>query len=249
VDAVSAELAELKDLRTGRVRIAAFPSASATIIPEFLIKMAVSFQGISVSFTEAEPPEAVSLLRAGAVDMVLSFSYPGAIEDPHRISTNGLAVANLFEDEVLIALPEAAWGHEQGAISLGQLSQEQWITGCERCQTYLLNVCADAGFTASVRMQTENYSALLTMVAGGLGVGLVTRLALNSVSVPDGVVLRRFSAIGPRRIHLVTTQRARQMPSLAATISAILSLDGTQWGLTPMQKRRSVSSRPPLSGD
>ena len=53
----------------------------------------------------------------------------------------------------------------------------------------------------------------------------------------------------PRRIHLVTTQRARQMPSLAGTMSAILSLDATQWGLASMLKRRAVAPRRPLSGD
>lgn len=249
VDAVTTELAELKDMRSGRVRIAAFPSASATIIPELLIKMATTYPGISISYTEAEPPEAMALLREGAVDMVLSFSYPGSVEDPHRTSTTGLAVANLFEDEVMIALPHAEWGRYLGEITLEELSHEQWITGCERCQTYLLNVCESAGFEATVGMQTENYSALLSMVGGGLGVGLVTRLALNSINVPDGVVLRRFSAIGPRRIHLVTTQRARLMPSLAATMSAILSLDGTRWGLSSMLKRHKVSPRPPLSGD
>jgi molybdate transport repressor ModE-like protein len=242
VDSLSAELAELKELRAGRVRIAAFPSASATIVPELLTRLAASHPGISLSYVEAEPPEAVALLREGSVDLVLSFSYPGTVEDPHRISTTGLAVANLFDDEVLIALPRAAWGEHDDDITLEDLADEQWVTGCERCQTYLLNVCESAGFSATIGMRTENYSALLSLVGGGHGVGLVTRLALTSMSVPDSVVVRSFPAIGPRRIHLVTTQRDRLMPGLAAARSAVASIDGSRWGLAA--PHRTAPARP-----
>lgn len=239
VDAASAELAELAETRSGRVRIAAFPSASATIVLDLLTSMATTHPGISLSYVEAEPPEAVALLRDGSVDLVLSFSYPGSVEDPHRTSTTGLAVANLYDDEVLIALPRADWGGHDGEITLDELAHEQWVTGCERCQTYLLNVCESAGFTASVGMRTESQAALLSLVGGGHGVGLVTRLALTSIPVPDGVVVRRFPAIGPRRIHLVTAQRNRLMPGLAATMSTLASLDADRWGLT----RLSVPGR------
>ena len=239
VDAASAELADLAQTRAGRVRIAAFPSASATIVPDLLTRMAASHPGVTLSYAEAEPPEAVAQLREGSVDLVLTFSYPGTVEDPHRTSTTGLAVANLFDDEVLIALPRVTWGEHDSDITLEELAHEQWVTGCERCQTYLLNVCETAGFSATVGMRTENQAALLSLVGGGHGVGLVTRLALTSIAVPDGVVLRRFPAIGPRRIHLVTTQRDRLMPGLAAAVATLASLDVERWGLT----RLSVPAR------
>lgn len=231
VKAVSEELAELSGMRTGQVRIAAFPTASSTIVPAILLELADRYPGIAASYVEAEPPEAVEMLRNGTVDVVLTFSYTGNHDDPHRASTTGLAVATVFEDEIMLALPESRWGPD-AQLSLDQLSEEKWITGCERCKQHLLEVCEDVGFIATAPLQTENYAALLAMVGGGLGVGLVSRLALSGVPIPDGVFLRRFPPIGPRRIHLVTSPTARHVPSIAATLNVIFELGGERWGMT-----------------
>src|ERR1700761_4379184 len=63
VESVHAELDELAGLRTGRVRLAAFPSALATLVPAAAARVTAEHPGIELSLSEAEPPEALSALR------------------------------------------------------------------------------------------------------------------------------------------------------------------------------------------
>ena len=69
------ELAGVAALRRGRVRLAAFPSASATLVPRALARIGQAAPSIDVALTEAEPPEALALLADGQVDLALVFGY------------------------------------------------------------------------------------------------------------------------------------------------------------------------------
>jgi molybdate transport repressor ModE-like protein len=76
LSAAEDEVAEIAGLRTGRVRVAAFPSGSATLIPAAARALRDAHPGVSLTLEEAEPPEALELLRTGEVDVALTFSYP-----------------------------------------------------------------------------------------------------------------------------------------------------------------------------
>ncbi|MGH3348991.1 MAG: LysR family transcriptional regulator, partial [Nocardioides sp.] len=75
------ELASLADLRGGRVRLVAFPSASATLAPAALKELASDHPGVEVALVEAEPPEAWAAVRAGEADLALVFGYDGPPPD------------------------------------------------------------------------------------------------------------------------------------------------------------------------
>jgi DNA-binding transcriptional LysR family regulator len=68
LDAAETELAEQTGLRAGRVRLAAFPSALGTFVPDAAAAFAAAHPGVELRLTEAEPPDAAQLLRTGAVD-------------------------------------------------------------------------------------------------------------------------------------------------------------------------------------
>jgi molybdate transport repressor ModE-like protein len=58
LDAAEEEVASIAGLRAGRVRLAAFPSASATLMVGALSRLRADHPGIALSFTEAEPEDA-----------------------------------------------------------------------------------------------------------------------------------------------------------------------------------------------
>ncbi len=86
LDAAENELAAYTGLRAGRLRLAAFPSALGTIVPAAAAMLREHQPGVDLRLTEAEPPEALRMLRAGYVDMALVFRYspdpPGAAGPP-----------------------------------------------------------------------------------------------------------------------------------------------------------------------
>jgi molybdate transport repressor ModE-like protein len=231
LDAAAGDLAELAGMRTGTARIAAFPTASSTIIPRLLRAMAEKHPGIVVTYVEAEPPEALTMLREGSIDLAITFSYPGDRADPHRDIAAGLALTPLFIEEMLLALPES---HPQASatdVDVRSLLGERWIAGCPLCRGHLLAVCETAGFDPVIDYETDNAIAVLHLVASRLGVALLPRLALATASVPAGAAIRATSPVSMRSIQLVRHADATRVPSLAATIAAVRSLTGDDWGL------------------
>jgi DNA-binding transcriptional LysR family regulator len=71
LDAAERELTAHVGQRQERVRLAGFASALATIVPAALSRLVAGHPGIDLLLTEAEPPEAMRMLRAGQVDVAL----------------------------------------------------------------------------------------------------------------------------------------------------------------------------------
>ena len=93
-------------------------------------------------------------------------------------------------------------------------------------------VCEVAGFDPVISFETDNASAVLNIVANGLGVAMLPRLALATTAMPAGAVTRPHTPKSTRSVHVVSNQGAERVPSIAATMSRLRTLDGADWGLT-----------------
>lgn len=204
------ELAAATSLQAGRVRLAAFPSGAATLVPDALALLATRHPGIALELTEAEPPEAHELLRAGSVDLALTFAYPGQPE-PEQITS-----APLLDDPLHLVTRTGSDVTEP--VDLASLAAEAWVTGCERCRRELLALCADAGFTPAIAFASDDYVAVQSLVAAGLGVTVLPGLALRAHQHP-GVVRRPLAA--HRRIQL-STYGAPPRPAAVDAVAAAL---------------------------
>lgn len=227
------ELALLAGMQTGRVTVAGFPTASATLVPRLLALVRERHPGLTVRYLEAEPPEAVTLLRDGGCDLAITFSYAGDRQDPHGLSAEaGFDVVDLASDEMMLAVPRAhplADGDEP--IALRELAQEEWIGGCPLCRGHLLAACHDAGFSPTIGYETDNFVAMTAMVAAGLGVALVPQLSVRSASIPAGVRLRDVAPRQERRLHLLAGPGRERIPAVGAMRAAVLDLDLGEWRL------------------
>jgi len=221
LDAAAGELDELRGLRTGRVRLAAFPSASATLVPRLLAELARTHPGIALTYVEAEPPEAVDAVRAGRADVAVTFSYPGDRDDPHGESALGLAVREIGRDELRAVLPAGHPAAVSGSVDLAELADADWIAGCPRCRGHLLEACAAAGFTPRIGFETDNFVAVQNLVAMGLGVALLPRMALDSTPAREGIVARPTLSGDARTVHLVTARGARNVPATAVVLASL----------------------------
>lgn len=224
LDAAAGELAELRGLRAGRVRLVGFPSASPTVIPRLLAALARQHSGISVTYLEAEPPEAVEAVREDRADIALTFSYPGDRDDPHGSSARGLSVRTVGSDDLLAVLPVGHPAATQRGIDVSVLSGEKWIAGCPRCRGHLLELCARAGFEPHIAFETDNFVAVEGLVAQGIGVATLPRMAVASFPQLPGVVTLPLPPAEARTIHVVTAHGADRVPAIRATLDAIARL-------------------------
>jgi DNA-binding transcriptional LysR family regulator len=244
VHAAAAEVTSLTTLRAGRVRLVAFPSASATLVPRALADLRRRHPGLAVTLDEAEPPQALDALRSGACDLVLVFAYPpvagdgagraasgGGRERPAGPAgpagpdgpdgLDGLVARHLLDDDSVVALPAdhpAARGDEP---DLADLADDVWIAGCPRCRGSLLAAGRARGFTPQVAYATDDYVAVLGLVAAGLGVALLPGLVLPTALRTPGVVVRRAGGTVGRTVHAVTTPDLLRVPAVAAALDAL----------------------------
>src|SRR6202046_4520704 len=144
LDAAENELAAHVGLREGRVRLAAFPSALGTIVPAAAARLEAESPGMDLMLAEAEPPEALRMLRAGYGDVALVVRHvqEGADPEPPGTDEEG-ARGRLLLGQRVPRRPDAGG---PATPDLGAHAKRRWIAGCERCREYLVRQCALAGF-------------------------------------------------------------------------------------------------------
>jgi molybdate transport repressor ModE-like protein len=203
LDAAENELAALAGLREGRVRLAAFPSALGTLVPVAAARLQALQPGIDLMLTEAEPPEALRMLRAGYVDVAVIFRHEQAESTPGEEEEEGTRGILLLDEPVYLVTPLSAPDGEDArapgrstAAGLAGYATERWIAGCERCRDHLLRQCARAGFVPKIAFTTDDYVAVQALVAAGLGVTTLPGLALRAARHPG---VRAEALPGARR--------------------------------------------------
>src|ERR671933_1675134 len=75
LDDAEQELAAIAGLKGGRLRVASFQSAGATLVPRALAEFHRRYPKVELSATTAELNEAHELLRAGEVDVALVMDF------------------------------------------------------------------------------------------------------------------------------------------------------------------------------
>ncbi|WP_255437116.1 LysR substrate-binding domain-containing protein [Cellulosimicrobium sp. TH-20] len=236
VGAAREELDALVSLSAGRVRLAAFPSALATLVPDVVGRLAREHPGLGVGLVEAEPPEALDALRRGAVDVALVFEH-----DRLPLDTDGLRAVPVLAEELFLVRPgadpypgahddtrddpksEAAASSAEGPADLAPLADAAWIAGCERCRADLVGRCERAGFTPRVAFETDDYVAVQALVASGVGVSLLPALALRAHRDPR-VVVRPLP--GAARRVLAVTYGERPSPGATAVVEGLVRAAG-----------------------
>jgi len=208
LDAAENELAVYSGLRTGRLRLAAFPSALGTIVPTAASMLHGQHPSVDLRLTEAEPPDALRMLRAGYVDVALIFRHePEGDADLAAAGDNSDVREQVLLTEpvelVVASVPPprgdplfAPAVTEVWPADLARLASQRWIAGCDRCREHLLRQCAAAGFTPRIAFTTDDFVAVQALVAAGLGVALLPALALRAARNPG---VRTVRLRGTRR--------------------------------------------------
>lgn len=218
IDSASAELAAHVGLQSGRVRMAAFPSALGTFVPAAAVRLAGEHPGLDLRLVEAEPPEALRMLRDGEVDVAVIFRYAETAPEE-----DGIRLTHVLDDPsyLITAKNESAdsGAERPGSADIGTHATARWIAGCERCRAHLLDLCSLAGFEPRVSFTTDDYVAVQAMVAAGLGVAVLPGLALSAHRHPDV----QFTELpgSTRRVFAATYGQPPDPPATAVLVTAL----------------------------
>jgi molybdate transport repressor ModE-like protein len=210
------EVSAVAGLRAGRVRVAAFPSAAATLVAATMADMTSEHPGVTFTLTEAEPPEALELLERGQCDIAVVFRY--STDDTP--SNDTLLWAPLLDEGVQVALPANHPAVSAAEVSLEDLWDSRWIAGCPDCRGHLTQACKDAGFVPDIAFETDDYVALQNLAVRGLGVALLPDLVLAAVQV-GGLHIKPLTQTLARSISAVSTPGLSKVPGVRHTLKAM----------------------------
>jgi DNA-binding transcriptional LysR family regulator len=218
VQAAEDELAAVLGIRGGRLRVASFPSAGAALMPQAIATFRVRHPAVTLTLAEGEPEEIAPRLSAGEFDLALLFTFPGVRA---RLG-GGLRRTTLLEDPMLLALPAAHPLAEQ-RLALADLRDQEWIQTSSQspCARHVVRLCEAAGFEPVVSFATDDYDTIQGLVAAGVGVALIPRLALGSPH--PGIVVRELAPVSPTRTVLAATHAGAGAAPAARTMLQILA--------------------------
>jgi DNA-binding transcriptional LysR family regulator len=183
-------------LRNGRVRVCAFPSANATLVPKALSTLRAEQLGLEVELFEQEPPDSLDGLGRGDHDVVVAFHYG----DQHPAEQEGEVTITLLEEPLVLLLPDSHPFARRKQIELKDLSDERWVAGCVRCREEFVRACSEAGFEPRIDVTTDDNLAVQSQVVAGLGLAVMPNMVQSFVRHPR----LRTRALLPVRKRVIT---------------------------------------------
>lgn len=182
LQAADNELAEIAGLRRGSLRLGAFPTAGASLVPVAITEFQLRHPEVDLSVRSARLAEMLRLLEGREIDVALLWDYPWCrIEkaaDPTVVATR-----HLLDDPMEVVVARTHRHARRRRVRLAELAGERWIIRADAHPgaEVLVRACHTAGFEPNVSFEAHDYQEAQAMVAVGLGVALIPRLALTSM--------------------------------------------------------------------
>jgi DNA-binding transcriptional LysR family regulator len=228
------ELKALAGLEGGTLRLAAFASASASVVPVAVARFRERYPAIELSISMADPEDSVPRLRAGEFDLVLSHDglrdIGGSGEQRGAgAGSPGIELVPLFDDPMYVAMPAGHRLADRPALTMADFAQEPWMlattASCPDARLFMRS-CHTAGFEPRIAFQNDDYSAILGFVAAGVGVALIPDMI--SRGARDDVIIRSLDPAPPARPIGAVLPAGYRSPAAAAML-AVLQEVGEDW--------------------
>jgi DNA-binding transcriptional LysR family regulator len=215
------ELAAIAGLEGGELRLASFPTASATILTEAVSTFHDRHPAVRLSVADAEPEDSLPRLRAGELDLALTFDYPSVPKPEER----DLAQTLVLRESMHLALPKNHPLADRQVVPLAEFCEAEWLCGSvpSTCGEVVLSACRNAGFEPRIGFESDDYNVMQGFIAAGLGVTLLPDLALANLRA-DVVVKATDPPAPERRVWAVTRPEGARSPATEEMISILVEV-------------------------
>ena len=200
---------------TGEIRLGVIPTIGPFLLPSVLPVLRERFPELTLYLREEQTAALLARLEAGALDVVL-------IALPYE--TADLVVDVIADDPFLFACDRTHSLAASNAVSLDALEKERLMLLEEgHClRGHALDVCGIGDRQARAQFEASSLHTLVQMVAAGIGVTLVPRLAVDArITDGTGIVLVPLAVPAVREIGLAwraTSARAEEFRLLGAAL-------------------------------
>jgi DNA-binding transcriptional LysR family regulator len=207
----AAQLAAAAAGRRARLRIGAFPTALAGLVPAAIARLRELHPDTSVAVDEATT-ELPARVRSGQLHLGVAFQDSAR----PRHEPPGLERRDLFRERFMVAL---APDHRLAALAevpLADLSDEEWTVATT--DGLIVGACRAAGFEPRLVSITRDQLAIRALIARGLAVTLAPQLLADAF---ESLALRPIAGGGPTRDVYALLPPGGRHPLVAAMLDAL----------------------------
>ncbi|HEX6714364.1 MAG TPA: LysR family transcriptional regulator [Thermoleophilaceae bacterium] len=216
-----AELEAIAGVRGGRLRLAAFPTVGATLMPLAIARFRERHPDVELTVRQLEPEDSLPQLKQGDLDIALT------IEPSTHAEGEGLESTHLLDDPMFAALPLNHPLANKARVRMKDLRDESWIGTTDACSCgALVRIhCIRMGFEPQITFESDDYLQIQGLVAAGVGVAMIPTLALTTVR--DDIVIRDLGHEAPvRQIAAATLPGAQRSPAARAMLDVLTEVAG-----------------------
>lgn len=183
---------EVVGLQTGTLSLYTLPTPAQNLLPAVLAQFRRRHPGIDITLHEIVPARAVGeAVISGKADL-------GIVHLPCPVS--GLSQKVLFTEELALVVPDShpLASPAGDAPALSDLADEDfvWVPEGATPEHPIYAACLAAGFTPRISCISGSANGMQAMVAAGLGIALLPRLAIHP---PEGVSVVEIASPRPTR--------------------------------------------------
>jgi len=212
VDRAEAAVEQAGELAVGPVRVGSYQSIGSTIVPRAFTALYRKRPQLETHFVQYER-HLMRDLDLGVIDIALGQDYSNV---PKR-NEGRFDRRDVLVEPVFLAVPA-----DSPVRSLRDAVDEMWVVApvSTDCGKNVRNLCAEAGFEPDVRFHSDDNEVTLSVVAAGLGVGILPRLGV--IRPPEGVRLILLRG-ATRTVYANTRTGTMDRPAIAAVLAELLA--------------------------
>jgi DNA-binding transcriptional LysR family regulator len=228
---------------TGRVVATAFPSAAVAFAPA-LARSLRTHPKLALVLRQTQAADGLRQVRSGEVDVAIVDDWNSRLAT--EIEAGGILTCyHLIRDELVLVLPRTHPAADPGQpVDLRALRNEPWLAAPagESSRLAVDRLLAAVGVTPPVLSEFEGMSTIVSLVARGIGIAILPRIAVTAAGrrvavrdLPHGLDLARD-------IHAVARTASVRRPSVAVIVTALRA------AAKAMPTQRAAEGPPKLAG-
>ncbi len=213
------DIAEIKKEIAGELRVAAFPSIGAALLPQAVKALRARHPRLAIVLDEMEPADGLAALGSWQVDVALiddlSLLFLGKQHHVEQVP--------LTEDSLCVIVPAGHALAKRPSLSIGDLKAEGWALD-STSSTYgdfVIGLCRRAGYEPILNAKCRSFDMVFAMVASGCSISLVPRLRL--VHSVQGVSVVKLRPEVSRKISVAYRRGEHRHPAVKVFVEQLVT--------------------------
>jgi DNA-binding transcriptional LysR family regulator len=207
----------------GRVVATAFPSAAVAFAPA-LARSLRAHPRLTLVLRQTQAHEGLRQVRSGEVDVAIVDDWSARLAQEIETGGSILTSYHLIRDQLVLVVPRTHPAADPAqAVDLRSLRDEPWLAAPagEPSRQAVNRLLAAVGVTPPVLSEFEGMSTIVSLVARGIGIAILPRLAVTAAGrrvavrdLPHGLDL-------VRDVYALARTASVRRPSVAVIVSAL----------------------------